>query len=61
MSRDDAGLGALKSGLAVFSRLFDHRAILQGNLYFIFTYLRIKCVLKHNIIIDRLLHDSGNI
>lgn len=36
MAKDDNGLTALKSGLSVFSRLFDHRAILQGEaLYFI--------------------------
>ena len=31
MSKDDGGLGALKAGLASFSRLFDHRAVIQGT------------------------------
>ncbi|KAL5256488.1 hypothetical protein ACHWQZ_G011658 [Mnemiopsis leidyi] len=36
MSKDDGGLGALKAGLASFSRLFDHRAVIQGEArYFI--------------------------
>ena len=33
MSKDDGGVGALKAGLAAFSRLFDHRAIMQGTKY----------------------------
>ena len=33
MSKDDGGVGALKAGLAAFSRLFDHRAIMQGMKY----------------------------